>query len=223
MRQLALDGDHAGGPAHEAHCRPVRKHLDDDGAGAERVPQRDALRVALEQLRHGEGRRVQRELRVHRQIAGVGEQLVAGREVVRHAVGELRELVLEEAEVVEAPQRDGAAGAVEHLVEVRRRGERENDGGRAARAGRRAGGARPRPPPHGADAAGKPHVRRGPPDHEELDGDAGVAHERPHLGIVAHHVFKVGEHGVQVETGTDRVVAHGAALHSDTRGELRSS
>ena len=62
------------------------------------------------------------------------EELLAGREVVRHAVAELGELVLEEAEVVEAPQRDGLGGAVEHLVEVRRRGEREDDRG-ASRAG----------------------------------------------------------------------------------------
>ena len=89
----------------------------------------------------GEGGGVEREQRVHREVAGVREQFVGRREVVRHAVGELGELLHEEPEVIEAPDGDGLPPAVEHLVEVRGRGEGEPHVGAGPRRHRPAGAA----------------------------------------------------------------------------------
>ena len=143
------------------------------------------------------------------QVAGVLEQLVGRREVVRHPVGELRELLREEPEVVEAPDGDGLPLAVEHLVEVRRGGEGEPDGGAGpAGCAGPSGLVAPRRRADRADAAAEPDGRARPVGDGEPHREAGVGDERPHLRVVAHHVLEVGQDGEQVEARANVLEAH---------------
>ncbi len=204
VRELALDRQDAGGPADETHGGAVRQHLDDDGAVREPVAQRHALGVVTEQHGDGEGGGVQRQQRVHREVPGMLEQFVGGREVVRHAVGERRELLREEPQLCEPPDRDGLPLAVEHLVEMRRGGEGEPDAragpaGCAGPAGP-SGLVAPRRRPDSADAAGEADGRARPAGDGEPHRHARVRDERPHLRVVAHHVLEVGQDGEQVES-----------------------